>query len=98
MLIEVPASYVMKRAKKEEAPVLVQADGKERLYAVLRKELFHRAGGVAPFLHQLKLRRLLRRLHIITGIRDQEGFRRRHQEPRVAVAGKPGQIQNILPG
>ncbi len=37
VLIEVPASYVMKRAKKEEAPVLVQADGKERLYAVLRK-------------------------------------------------------------
>ncbi len=37
VLIEVPASYVVKKAKKGEPPVLIQADGKERLYRALEK-------------------------------------------------------------
>ncbi len=37
VLMEVPASYVMKKAKKGEPPVLIQAEGKTRLYDTLRK-------------------------------------------------------------
>ncbi len=36
VLMEVPASYVVKKAKKEELPVLIQTDGKERLYRALK--------------------------------------------------------------
>lgn len=37
VLIELPASYVLKKAKKEEPPVLIQTDGKERLYRTLER-------------------------------------------------------------
>ena len=37
VLMEVPASYVMKKTKKGEPPVLVRTEGKPRLYAVLQK-------------------------------------------------------------
>ncbi len=37
VLIETPASYVVKKAKKGEPPVLIQAEGKERLYRALEK-------------------------------------------------------------
>lgn len=35
VVIEIPASYVVKRAKKTDPPVLIETDGKERLYACL---------------------------------------------------------------
>lgn len=37
VLIETPASYVVKKAKKGEPPVLIQAEGKERLYRALER-------------------------------------------------------------
>ncbi len=37
VLIEVPAVYLLKKAKPEEPPVLIQAEGKKRLYDTLHR-------------------------------------------------------------
>lgn len=37
VLVELPARYLVKKAKKEDPPVLVQTEGKERLYQTLKK-------------------------------------------------------------